>query len=102
MTAARRDGSHEAGSVSAKRRGWYGGCSAHPAIAGAPTAPRRVAPLYQASSSATGSPATWGTRSPHFDDTRDVHRSGGSTTWVSVSMIGMPLTSVAVAIVSSW
>ena len=28
-------GSHVAGSVSAKRRGWYGGYSGHPAIAGA-------------------------------------------------------------------
>src|SRR5687767_3792347 len=32
---------------------------------------------------------TCGTRSPHFVDTRDVHRSGGSVTWLSTSMTPM-------------
>ena len=41
--------------------------------------------MNQASSWFSSSQRTWGTRSPQRLDMRDVHRSGGSTTWVSTS-----------------
>ena len=49
--------------------------------------------MNQASSPFSSSHSTCGTRSPHFDDMRDVHRSGGSTRCVSASMTGIFSTS---------
>src|SRR5215204_1454844 len=89
ITASRLAGSEVAGSVSSHRRGWYGAYSCHPAMAAAPTAPRRWSPMNQASSRFASSQRTCGTRSPQRLDMRDVHRSGGSTTWVSTSTMGM-------------
>src|SRR4051812_1264437 len=44
-------------------------------------------PVYQSSSCASSFHFTWGTLSPHFlVDTREVHRSYGSITWVSTSI----------------
>ena len=51
----------------------------------------RSPPMNQASSLALSSQRTCGARSPHREDRRDVHRSYGSMTWVSTSMIGMSL-----------
>ena len=45
--------------------------------------------MNQASSWFASSQRTWGTRSPQRLDMREVHRSGGSTTWVSTSTMGM-------------
>ena len=74
-----------AGSASARVGGKLGGKSFHPAWATEPAAGRRSAPMYQRSTLRESS-RTCGTKSPHFFDTREVHKSGGSMMWVSTSM----------------
>src|SRR5215217_3637952 len=75
------------GSASAMRGGWEGGNSFQPAIAGPAAAAKRSPPKNHASSLRSGSHLTWGTMSPHFcTETREVQRSSGSETWVSLSM----------------
>src|SRR3954454_7363424 len=87
MRLSRACGSHDARSASASVSGCDGGGSSHPPTAAAATPMTLRLATYQAGSPLS-SAATWGTRSPQrCVDTRDVHRSGGSTTWVSVSMI---------------
>ena len=74
--------------MSSIRGGWDGTYSFQPAMAPVPTPMNDVSPTYQRSSFQRSSHLTWGILSPHLaDDIRDVHRSGGSVTWVSTSMI---------------
>ena len=88
----RRSASQVAGSASVQCRGWSGGYSAQPACAAAPAEVTRWPPMNHASSWCWSSQRTWGTNSPQRLDMRDVHRSGGSTRWVSVSMTAISST----------
>jgi hypothetical protein len=49
----------------------------------------RVEPTFQRCSSASPSHTTWGILSPYLLGIREVHRSRGSTTCESTSMIGV-------------
>src|ERR1700722_16236520 len=99
----RRFGSQVAGSTSARRGACRGGNSGHPAAAGPATAPTRLSPKNQQSVLDASSHLTWGTRSPHFfTETLEVHRSGASITWVSVSITLMVSVSDISANSLSW
>src|SRR3954470_9354676 len=87
MRASRSDGSHVARSTTSSDGGCFGGNSFHPACAADAAPPTRSSPKYQASSWRRSSHRTWGTLSPHLAvERRDVHKSYGSMTWVSVSI----------------
>src|SRR5262245_36333781 len=87
MRASRASTFHVAGSTALSFGGCLGGNSFHPAWAAPAADPTRSAPKNHASSWNFSSHWTWGTLSPHRStDSRDVQRSYGSMTWVSVSI----------------
>src|SRR5579859_2824452 len=82
---SRAPASHVAGSTRSRLGGCSGGYWCQPAWAAEAPGDTRVSPKYHASSCLASSHFTWGTRSPHLvTEMRDVHRSYGSITWVSV------------------
>src|SRR3954470_21176162 len=87
MMFSRFDASQVAGSTTSSDGGCFGGNSFQPAWAAPAAAPMRFSPKYQASSLNFGSKRTCGTLSPHLPTSRrEVHRSYGSMTCVSVSI----------------
>src|SRR3954449_9650865 len=98
---SRSAGSHAPLSASANVRGYDGGVSFHPAAAHLAAPERRLSPTCH-TSAPSDSRTTLGTMSPNFDGRREVHRSDGSVTCVSTSMIGMVSSSIVVMRLPLW
>ena len=84
MKATRARGSHAAWCMSSYVAGPSGNVPSKPAMAVLPGLAQRWPLTTQTSCPSTRS--MWGTASPQRRETRDVHVSAGSVTWVSTSM----------------
>src|SRR5271155_1019216 len=70
--------------------------SGQPAMLACPTPPNTRLPIRHRHSAESSSHSALGARSRHLEEILDVHKSGGSVTCVSTSMIGMVSTSLSI------